>query len=126
MAAVASVAAIGLLAWNVVLHGRLDRAHAQQTALALKGAAGSVLVGANGQGTLVVTGLHPAEPGKTYEAWVIRDGKATPAGLFRGGQTSVVHLTKRVPHGALIGITVEPAGGSQQPTTSPIVTSGVV
>jgi anti-sigma factor RsiW len=126
VAAVAGVAAVGLLAWNLVLHDQLDKAHGQATALALKGAEGSVIVGANGRGTLVVTGLHPAEPGKTYEAWVIRDGKATPAGLFRGGPTSIVHLTKRVPGGAIIGITVEPAGGSQQPTSNPIVTSGVV
>jgi anti-sigma-K factor RskA len=124
VAAVASVAAIvGLVAWNLSLHNRLGR---EQTALALKGASGSVVVSANGHGTLTVAALRPAAPGKTYEAWVIRDGKATPAGLFRGGQTSVVHLTKRVPHGALIGITVEPAGGSQQPTSNPIVTSGVV
>jgi anti-sigma-K factor RskA len=125
-AAAASVAAVGLLAWNVVLHDRLDTAHARPTALALKGADGSVIVGANGQGTLVVTGLHPAQPGKTYEVWVIRDGKAAPAGLFHGGSTSVVHLTKPVPSGGLVGVTVERAGGSEQPTSNPIVTSGVV
>jgi len=124
VAAVASIAAIvALVAWNVSLHNRLG---GEQTALALKGASGSVVVGANGRGTLVVTALRPADPGKTYEAWVIRDGKATPAGLFHGGKTSVVHLTKRVPSGAIIGITVEPAGGSQQPTTQPIVTSDEV
>jgi anti-sigma-K factor RskA len=126
VAAVASVAAIGLAVWNVDLHDRLDRAHRAQTALALKGASGSVVVGANGEGTLTVTALRPAEPGKTYEAWVIRDGKATRAGLFRGGKTSVVHLTKKVPHGAIVAITIEPAGGSEQPTTQPIVTSGQV
>jgi anti-sigma-K factor RskA len=124
VAAVAAVAAIaGLVAWNLSLHDRLGR---QQTALALEGASGSVVVGANGQGTLTVTALRPAEPGKTYEAWVIRNGKATRAGLFRGGETSVVHLTRRVPHGAIVAVTVEPAGGSDQPTSRPIITSGRV
>jgi len=126
VAVAACAAAIGLAVWNVSLHDRLGKAQGELTAVGLSGAAGSVVVGPNGQGTLVVSGLRPTERGKVYEAWVIKDGKATPAGTFAAGKTSVVHLRKRVPSGAIIGITVEPAGGSPQPTSKPIVTSGEV
>jgi anti-sigma-K factor RskA len=127
LAVAASVAAIGLLAWNVVLRDRLDHARGTPSAVPLNGAAGSVVVGANGQGTLVVAGLDAAPPGRTYEVWVIRDGRAAPAGLFPGGaRTSVVHLTRRVPDGSIVGVTVEPAGGSRQPSQQPFITSDEV
>jgi anti-sigma-K factor RskA len=47
--------------------------------------------------------------------------------LFRGGEkTVVVQLGRRVSPGAIVGVTVEPAGGSAQPTTQPIITSATV
>jgi anti-sigma-K factor RskA len=126
LALAACAALVGLVVWNISLHDRLDSARGALTAVELNGAAGSVVVGPSGQGTLIVSGLKPTEPGKTYEAWVIKDGKATPAGTFSARDTSVVHLKKHVPSGAIVGITVEPAGGSPQPTSRPIVTSGAV
>jgi anti-sigma-K factor RskA len=124
LAVAATVAAVGLGIWNVALHSRLDRSHEALRGIALHGAAGSVVVGPNGQGTLVVAGLKAPPPGKTYEAWVIRDGKATPAGIFRSdGGTAVVHLRRPVPGGAIVGVTVEKAGGSTQPTSQPFITS---
>jgi anti-sigma-K factor RskA len=126
-AAAASAAAVGLGIWNIVLHNRLDRTHEALRASPLKGAAGSVVVGQNGQGTLVVAGLAAAPPGKTYEAWVIDRGQAKPAGLFRGGtRTVVVRLRRPVPHGAIVGVTVERAGGSAQPSAQPFITSSQV
>src|SRR5690242_8957072 len=126
LAAAACAAAVGLAVWNVILHDRLDTARGRLTAVGLTGAAGSVVVTPSGQGALGVAGLRPADPGKTYEAWVIKDGKAVPAGTFEAERTSVVHLKRRVPRGAIVGITVEPAGGSQQPTSQPIITSSQV
>src|SRR6266542_392060 len=61
-----------------------------------------------------------APAGKTYEAWVIREGKAKPAGLFRGrAGTSIVELGRQVPPGSLVAVTLERAGGVPQPTTKP-------
>jgi anti-sigma-K factor RskA len=126
LAAAACAAVVGLAVWNVSLRDRLDSARGALTAVELNGAAGSVVVGPSGQGTLVVSGLAPTAPGKTYEAWVIKGGKAVPAGIFSARGTSVVHLKRRIPSGAIVGITIEPAGGSLQPTSQPIVTSGQV
>jgi anti-sigma-K factor RskA len=73
---------------------------------------------------MVLANLVAAPEGKTYEAWVILDGKATPAGTFEAhGKTVVVHLHRPVPHGAIVAVTTEPAGGSQQPTGQPFITS---
>ena len=95
LAVAASVAAIGLGVWNIVLHQQLNESEAQRSVL-LHGAAGSVVLGANGQGTMTVANLATAPAGKTYEAWVIQDGKASPAGTFEAeGKTVVVHLTAR-------------------------------
>jgi anti-sigma-K factor RskA len=126
VAVAAAAAVVGLVVWNVALQNRLDRAHEALHSAALHGASGSVVVGPNGQGTLVMTGLAAPPSGKTYQAWVIDHGKATPAGLFGGGKTVVVRLRPPVPKGAIVGVTVEPAAGSKQPTTQPFVTSAPV
>jgi anti-sigma-K factor RskA len=122
VAAVAACAAIALGIYAASLKSQLDsRAQALHT-LTLNGAAGSVVVGHRGDAALVVSGLRPAPAGKTYEVWVIRGGTANPAGLFRG-TPATVHLTRRVPAGSVVGVTLEPAGGSARPTSAPVVTS---
>ncbi len=124
VAAVAACAAIGFGLWAASLHSRLDRAQEAFHGLPLTGAAGSVVLGADGRAALVVSGLEPTPAGKTYEAWVLQDGKAYPAGLFQGGQgTIVVRLEHRVPHGAVVGVTIERAGGASSPSGQPLVAS---
>jgi anti-sigma-K factor RskA len=80
----------------------------------------TVAVGQNGKATISVSGLASAPHGKTYEAWVIPAGHAArPAGLF-SGSTSAMHLSGTVPKHAVVAVTLEPAGGSKKPTTTPI------
>jgi anti-sigma-K factor RskA len=123
-AAAATCAAIGLGAWAAVLHNRLGSAKRAVQAVPLKGAAGSVVLTHDGNATMIVSGLVPPPPGKTYEAWVIQGGKAAPAGLFApGAGTTIVRLTRQVPHGASIAVTLERAGGTDQPTSKPLVTT---
>jgi anti-sigma-K factor RskA len=127
LAVAASVAAVGLAIWNIALRDSLDHSHQALRTVLLHGATGSVVLGPRGEGTMVVTNMTSAPAGKTYEAWVIVDGKATPAGTFAaGGKTVVVRLRHSVPSGAIVAVTVEPMGGSQQPTARPIVTSAPV
>jgi anti-sigma-K factor RskA len=124
LAVAATATAVGLGIWNVVLHERLDRSHEALRSVVLHGAAGSVVLGAGGQGTMVMVDLAAAPAGKTYEAWVIVDGKAQPAGTFAaGGKTVVVHLRRPVPSGAIVAVTIERAGGSERPTGQPFITS---
>jgi anti-sigma-K factor RskA len=80
--------------------------------------------GVNGNATLTVSGLDAAPSGKTYEAWVIPNGKAPrPAGLFPGGRTAVVHLHGVPQKNAVIAVTVERAGGARAPTSTPLATT---
>ncbi|MBA3364868.1 MAG: anti-sigma factor [Actinobacteria bacterium] len=80
-----------------------------------------LVFGAKGQAALIVSGVEPAPAGKTYEAWVIAGKKPKPAGLFGGGGGHVViPLTKPVPKGALVAVTLEPAGGVPSPTSTPL------
>ena len=46
-----------------------------------------------------------------------------PAGTFSGGHLVVLELRARVPQGAVVGATVERAGGASAPTTKPFITA---
>ena len=125
VAALAACAAIALAVWDVSLHDQLSRAnHQALRRVPVSGASGSLLVAAGGSAALVLYRVGPAPPGRTYEAWVVQDGRAQPAGLFRGGRgPTYVPLARTVPRGAVVAVTVEPAGGSPGPTTKPFAVS---
>jgi anti-sigma-K factor RskA len=75
-----------------------------------------------GQSVVITEGLPELAADQTYELWYIDDAGAAPAGTFdvSGGETWRVLEGSFTP-GVVVGITVEPAGGSPQPTTEPIV-----
>lgn len=58
--------------------------------------------------------------GRVLQLWVIDDQGPTSAGLVEDPSTPTL-LDIPVPEGAVVGVTVEPAGGSDQPTSDPIV-----
>ena len=125
VAAVAVAAAVALAVWNVSLHNSLDDQRAASSKIvALQGAEGKLAVAGSGSAALFMCGIGKAPAGKTYEAWVITGGKAARAGEFQGSQRCVgVPLARSVPAGSIVAVTVEPAGGSDQPTSTPIVQS---
>jgi Anti-sigma-K factor rskA len=79
-----------------------------------------LVVGMEGDAVLIVSRLPEAPAGKTYEIWVISGKTPRPAGLFRGGRDAVVPLTRAVPKGATVALTLERLGGSLKPTSEPI------
>jgi anti-sigma-K factor RskA len=125
IAAVAACAAIGLGVWDVSLHDQLAGTRSEALVrIPVTGASGSVVLGPGGAGALVLADLAAAPAGRTYEAWVVKGHTATPAGLFRGGDTStIVPLSRPVPAGGVVAVTVEPAGGSTAPTRTPFIVS---
>lgn len=70
---------------------------------------------------LVTEDLPGAADGEDYQLWFVHeDGTAVSAGLMprEGDQVAL----EGAPAGAVaVGVTVEPAGGSEQPTSDPIV-----
>jgi anti-sigma-K factor RskA len=75
-----------------------------------------------GRSGVVVEGLPDLGAEETYELWYIDDSGAEPAGTFdvAGAETWRV-LEGDFRPGVAVGVTVEPAGGSPEPTTEPIV-----
>jgi anti-sigma-K factor RskA len=82
-----------------------------------------VMSPSRGEAVLVVDGMAPAPTDAVYEAWLIHDDVRVPAGLFdvddRGQATHVV--TGDMSTVTAVGVTVEPPGGSPQPTSDPVM-----
>jgi hypothetical protein len=78
-------------------------------------------------GWIFGSGLDKPAGGKTYELWVgstdIPLTQFDPAGIFvpiHGDVISPVHVN--IPaSGGLLGVTIEPPGGSPRPTSAPIL-----
>jgi anti-sigma-K factor RskA len=120
------VAVVALAIWGASQRNRVSSLesslqHAQVTRV---GSLGSAVTKAGGQTTLFAS-IRSAPSGKTYEAWVIRGKVPIPAGIFEGGGTLELRLTQAAKPGDVIAITVEPAGGTKQPTT-PSIANGTV
>ena len=68
-------------------------------------------------------GLPPLSDGKVYELWFLAGQTARRAGLLpppAAGRTAPL-LASGLQPGDAVALTVEPAGGTSQPTTTPIV-----
>jgi anti-sigma-K factor RskA len=86
------------------------------------GRAAVVRSASTGKAVLITDGVAAAPAGMTYQAWFITsDGTATSAGLVPSGDHTAVLLSGSPSTGAVVGLTLEPAGGSSQPTTKPVV-----
>ena len=139
-ATLATAAAIGLGIWAGSLSSSLDdeRVLAREntavlelvgdpttTRIALDGADGTLLVSQGGTAALVLSSLARAPAGMTYEVWVIRDGVAAAAGLFEGGSELALRLEEPVAPGTTVAVTLEAAGGVEQPTSTPLFSAAV-
>ncbi|MGW0523794.1 anti-sigma factor [Crossiella sp. NPDC003009] len=71
---------------------------------------------------LIASGLPAPPPGHVYQAWVIGPRGARSAGLLPAAAPLVA---AGVAPGDRIGLTVEPAGGSPQPTSLPVITTAL-
>jgi hypothetical protein len=88
------------------------------------GGVATVVLAADRHQLVVTTSGLPALPaGKVYQLWFIGPKNIVSAGLLptaTSGLTSPV-LASGLIHGDKLGLTVEPAPGSAQPTTTPIL-----
>jgi Anti-sigma-K factor rskA/Putative zinc-finger len=139
VAAVAAVVALAVGLWATQLSGDLDdtrsaleRERAAAAVLAdpaaravsLASGEGRLVVSPEGTAVLVLDGLEPAPPGKTYETWIIEGETPTPAGLFPGSEErDRVLVDGTVGPGSVVAVTIEDEGGVQVPQSDPIVAS---
>jgi anti-sigma-K factor RskA len=138
-AAVATAAAVVLAVVLGLQRSELDNARSQQRDIAqvLNAPGARLMTGrtsVGGTATVVVagslhkliftsTGLPALTNAQVYQLWLIGPAGAKSAGLLPAasqGKTAPVLASGLVP-GDQVGVTVEPAGGTSQPTTTPIV-----
>lgn len=97
---------------------------AQRESAAVAGGGTATLVWSDtiGKSAILINDLSKLPSDETYELWYIRDDMAHSAGTMDASAAT----TWRVLDGAkaagdTVGVTVEPRGGSEQPTTTPVV-----
>ncbi|WP_258724763.1 anti-sigma factor domain-containing protein [Cellulomonas sp. NS3] len=84
---------------------------------------GGTAVGVLGedQALFTATGLDDPGAGREYQLWVIRDGVPLPDVVMPDESGALRGLADDFAPGDALAVTVEPAGGSQEPTTDPVV-----
>ena len=133
-AAAAAVIAIGGLAWSpwsddAGSQSPMAQVTAADDAMTVRttkdGATAEVAYSKQlGKAAISVTGMPPPPDGKSYQLWYVGPGgTATPAGLLgvdaEGSGQAL--LTGQATPTDKVAMTMEPAGGSAQPTTDPLV-----
>jgi anti-sigma-K factor RskA len=94
------------------------------TAEAVDGASGRVVASQlRGEAVFIADGLPAAPPGHTYQLWLIDGSGPESVGLFAPNVDGrVTHLIAAdIADAVAVGVTIEPAGGSAQPTSDPIL-----
>jgi anti-sigma-K factor RskA len=148
----AALLLVGLLSWNLLLQGQVkdlqgqvqnsqgqvedlqaqvQDAQAQQTQTvqlsgtwANQGADAEVASISENKIVLVADDLPSVPEGQTCQIWVIKGDVPEPSGLFQpGGTETAAPITTPIKKGDTIAVTVEPAGGSEQPTTDPVLSA---
>ena len=129
IAAALAIVSIGLLAWNLVLQIDNDPASGDATAFiaATPGPAGDVLpLPDDGRILLDFHDLPALPAGREYQVWLIDAGGPRGAGTFRAASDGrAAFLIQDSAPADAIAVTVEPAGGSPQPTSDPILIAEV-
>lgn len=127
--AAAAAAILGLAVWNVSLQSEVrDLRDTQMNAYELQGSGEAqtvegkvVKIGEQGA-MLVATDLPQLPEGKTYEMWSIDEGQPESCGTFEAGEGPTIEtMGQPMTEAEQFAITVEPEGGSEQPTTEPII-----
>jgi anti-sigma factor RsiW len=86
-------------------------------------ARGALVVPRSGDPYLVLELASPPS-GKTWEAWVIKGQRPIAAGLSGSGGVFTMVLTAPVGAGDVVAVTLEPAAGSNAPTSDPVLAGG--
>jgi anti-sigma-K factor RskA len=122
VAAAAASIAIALGIWSASVANERDELQAladpNARVVELPDRNGRLVVAPDGEATLVVDSVAIPDD-KDYEIWVFEGNRPRPAGVYEAGE-QVVRLTRPVPRGAQVAVTIEAEGGVDAPTTEPL------
>lgn len=86
------------------------------------GLVGTVVVSRKRGEVMLLADKMPAAPeGKTYQVWLIGGEKRSIGLLTPDNGRAALVAASAIQDAVAIGVTVEPAGGSKQPTTEPVM-----
>jgi len=136
----AALLVIGLFSWNMLLQGEvhdlqgrvqnLKASQEESRMVALEGpgvahgAHVEVMILGDDRAVLMAEDMPPVPKEKTFQIWVIEDGVPQPSGLFETREDPVATVIQRPLSGAdAVAVSVEPEGGSTEPTTDPMLTA---
>ncbi len=127
LAAALAIAVAVLAGWNVYLQTSGDDGQDITIVRALSDGDGPqgriVYIREEQLAVITVEDLEPLPTDKTYQVWAIGDDATIGIGLFNTSESGDASAAIQfdLSEAAIVAITVEPAGGSQQPTTEPVL-----
>jgi anti-sigma-K factor RskA len=76
---------------------------------------------------VMIHGMDAAPAGQVYQLWFIDDSGARPAGFMPDTQDNgmMTYAAHGLGDASSLGVTLEPAGGSDQPTSDPVMVVGL-
>ncbi|MGQ0602918.1 MAG: anti-sigma factor domain-containing protein [Anaerolineales bacterium] len=127
-----ALSAANLLLWQRVNRLEIATAPGGMRAIPLNAtdtapsASGFVIVGVEGRsGALVVDQLPPLSPEWQYQLWLLRDDQKTSGAIFSTDESGYRGVRIEAPSSlfeyAAVDITIEPVGGSPQPTGAQVL-----
>jgi anti-sigma-K factor RskA len=138
--AAAALLVVGLFSWNMLLRdevqdlqgqvANMQEAQQESRMVALEGTGAAqqahveVMILEDQRAVLMAEDMPPVPENRTYQIWVIEGEVPKSGGLFQAEQDSVAAVVEKpLDEGDVIAITIEPDGGSPQPTTDPMLTA---
>lgn len=130
-----AIVAVALLGWNVLLQGEVQdlqgqlqdrQTYALQGSGSASGTEAEVVKLEDGRSVIVAENMPTPPEGQTMQIWVIEGDTPIPAGTFRpdsGPMSTAVEGS--LENADAVAITVEPAGGSEQPTSEPVLQASI-
>lgn len=136
----AALLVVGLLSWNVLLQqdvrglrGQVEEARAANQAQdireielggawAERGTRAELTAIKDDRAIIVVEDMPSMPDDRTGQVWIINDGVPQPSSLLEpSGNTAAAAIATPFGGADAIAVTVEPAGGSDKPTTDPVL-----
>ena len=120
---VMAAAIVGLVIWIAAIQGSSDNTVVLSIGDDTVGGR-VVLLQDENQAIVDLHGLADLPDDLTYQVWAIGDGGATSSGLLEPENGAVLAVLPFDGEGVIaLAVTIEPAGGSEQPTTEPILST---
>jgi anti-sigma-K factor RskA len=134
----AALLVIGLFSWNMLLRTEMQDLQRQTQELQASQDRTIVLHGSGvaqeahvelvalegGRAVLMAKNMPPVPEDRTIQIWVIKDGDPKSGGLFEPDREMVATAVTVSLHGGdVLALTIEPEGGSPNPTSDPMMTA---